>query len=275
MVVDGTPIERHDVGGVPVLVKREDQCCPFPGPAFSKMRGVEAHLRRRPESIIGVLDTYHSKAGWAVSQVCRDLGKRCIDYWPRYKSDHPDMLRETQRMAAEAGATLVSLPAGRSAILYHQASEAHRRLPDSYMIANALKLAESVEENCAEATRTIPLLPARGTVVISISSGTIVAGILQAFALAGADYQFLLHMGYSRSVEACRAYIEQQACCWEPLPVMTFVDEGYGYADRVDVPAPFPTNPYYDLKAWKWLAEDGCAERLASRGAVVFWNIGA
>jgi hypothetical protein len=50
-----------------------------------------------------------------------------------------------------------------------------------------------------------------------------------------------------------------------------FVDEGYAYGDRVSGTVPFPCNPYYDAKAWRWL------ERSASSlaGPVVFWNIGA
>ncbi len=55
----------------------------LPGPSFSKIRGVVAHIKNRPESVIGVLDTYHSKAGHAVAYVCNHLGRQCVDFWPR------------------------------------------------------------------------------------------------------------------------------------------------------------------------------------------------
>jgi len=124
MIVNNTPLETHELNGVPILVKREDLCCPFPGPSFSKIRGVVAHIKNRPESVIGVLDTYHSKAGWAVAYVCRELGKQCVDFWPRFKADNytgGPAPRFQQQQAAELGATLVDLQAGRSAILYHTA----------------------------------------------------------------------------------------------------------------------------------------------------------
>jgi hypothetical protein len=47
------------------------------------------------------------------------------------------------------------------------------------------------------------------------------------------------------------------------------VDEGYAYGDRVDVACPFPCDPYYDLKAWKWLTAR------EPREGILFWNIGS
>ena len=49
MVVDGTPLITYPAGNLEVIVKREDLCCPYPGPSFSKMRGVAAHIANRPE----------------------------------------------------------------------------------------------------------------------------------------------------------------------------------------------------------------------------------
>jgi hypothetical protein len=51
---------------------------------------------------------------------------------------------------------------------------------------------------------------------------------------------------------------------------LELIDEGYAYADRVDTPVPFPCNPYYDRKAWKWIVEN----RAALPGEIVMWNIG-
>jgi len=62
VIVSGTPVEQVDER---IWVKREDLCCPLPGPEFAKIRGVYSHIKNRPEDVIGVLDTYHSKAGWA------------------------------------------------------------------------------------------------------------------------------------------------------------------------------------------------------------------
>ena len=158
LVRPGTPVDRVRINGEVVLVKREDICSPFPGPQFSKIRGVVSHIAARPEQLIGVLDTYHSKAGWAVSYVCRALGKDCINFWPRFKADAFDHLREQQQMSRQHGAVLIPLKAGRSAILYHQArrqlGEVLSKYNDRYLMPNALKLPETITETAAEVLRT-------------------------------------------------------------------------------------------------------------------------
>jgi hypothetical protein len=273
-VTDNTPVEVYPAGSVQVLVKREDLCCPYPGPPFSKMRGVFAHVKAREEHVIGVLDTHHSKAGWAVSYACHMLMKETVNYWPRRKGDG-DELRPAQLMSQSHGAQLVALSAGRSAILYHRAKKDLReRFPDCYMMPNALKLPESVTENAAEAERTDLCVP---TLVISISSGTVAAGVIRGLHRAGRlPRRVIFHMGYSRSVPAARAYISQAAGLdFDELErhgnKLDFVDEGYSYADRATgTTAPFPCNLYYDLKAWKWLQIH--AAELSQ--PILFWNIG-
>lgn len=300
MLVNNTPVEVHTLRGIPIHVKREDLCAPLPGPMFSKMRGVVAHIKARPEPIIGVLDTLHSKAGWCVSYVCSQLGKQTVNFWPRYKRDPSDGLpREQQQRAAALGASMIDLPAGRSAVLYHSAKKylrAHHAADgEAYMMPNALKLPESITENAAEAVRTghFGALPSEGALVISISSGTVAAGVLrglvdtykawdciEAPANFFDSYKVFLHMGYSRSIDASRAYIEKMSGLTLPTDRCVFVDEGYGYADRISAEEhaliPFPCNPHYDGKAWNWLAKNNVAEQLhEEHGNVVLWNIGA
>jgi threonine dehydratase len=115
VVLTNTPLELYNVQGVPVLVKREDLCAPPPGPSFSKVRGVMAHLLTSPEGVIGVLDTYHSKAGQAVAWACRELGKSCVDFWPYYKAEIKAVgeggdiaLREPQQRARQGQPSLPS-----------------------------------------------------------------------------------------------------------------------------------------------------------------------
>lgn len=286
MITNLTPVESHVINGVEIRVKREDLCCPFPGPSFSKIRGVVAHIKNRPQTTIGVLDTLHSKAGWAVAYVCQHLGKQAVDYWPMYKKDQmgpsePWPPRIQQRHAKDLGAVPLALTAGRSAILYHSAKKLLREnWHDSYMMPNALKLPESITENAAEVVRTYQagLLPGAGTYVISISSGTVAAGVLLGLADVGVlrYVRIILHMGYSRSQDAVRSYLEK--CVGEPLPWdrIELVDEGYGYADTAPktAQAPFPCNAHYDLKAWSWLTRPENLSRVVAQGPIVFWNIG-
>ncbi len=269
LVFADTPVEFHRIGEHPVWVKREDLASPYPGPSFSKIRGVVTHIRNRREGLIGVLDTFHSKAGWAVSFVCSHLGKRCIDFYPRYKND-PGTLRPQQIEAEKNGARIVPLQATASWALYHQAKTLVGA--DGYMMPNALKLGESIEETEREALNTLELALAK-TVIIPISSGTIAAGVIRAALKQPVPPTILLHLGYSRSTAAILDYIEEKAPGARTLRILT-VDEKYQYKDpsRGDPGLKFPANPYYDLKAAHWLSRQPFS---AVEHPILFWNIGA
>lgn len=278
IVIQDTPLEKHILeapqGKRVVFVKREDLCCPN-GPHFSKIRGVQAHIRSKMKegiSTFGVLDTFHSQAGWAVAYICNHLGANCINYYPRYKGDALFTLRSQQREASDLGATLVSLPAGRSAILYHQAKKLLVEGNDeAYMMPNALMLPESVNETAIEFKRMLSrdFVPTGATFVISASSGTIAKGLIQGLRETGFKYkEVFVHLGYSRSIEAVKRYIGTL----EDTTVH-IVDEGYQYKDSVKVACPFPVNPYYDAKTWLWLV--GKSDLLKRYEPIVFWNIGS
>ena len=269
MIVNHTPVEEYNG----VWVKREDLCSTCSDPPFSKYRGVVTHLRKRPERVIGVLDTFHSKAGWAVAAACKLLGKRCVNYWPHYKAELAGRIREPQQMSKALGAELRELAAGRSAILYHRARKLLKEeFANSYMMPNALKLEESAEETAQELLGMD--LPYK-RYVVSVSSGTIAAGVLRGLSrVAGgvifhSPPQVFLHMGYSRSQEALRQYLHRLAPTF-PQSHVTLVDEGYAYTQAAEGKAPFPCNAFYDLKAWNWLMEQPWKGK-----DTLFWNIGA
>ena len=259
MLRENTPVEdyRKEYG---LLVKREDLACLRPGPQFSKTRGVYARVSSREEQLIGVLDTSHSQAGWAVARACQILGKRCINFYPQYKTD--TAIREPQQQAKALGAELHALPAGRSCILYHAA----RKLTEEqsgYMMPNALKLEESIRETAQE---TLGIAPP-DNVLIPISSGTIAAGVIRGF---GTAPTYLIHLGYSRPVEAVRRYLETASGVL--APTLEFIDERYSYKDsaRPGLTPPWPCNIYYDLKTFRWWTEN----RQYYPGKTLLWNIG-
>lgn len=274
MLRENTPIEdyQEEYG---LWVKREDKACVKPGPPFSKTRGVYAKIKSRPEELIGVLDTYHSQAGHAVARACQILGKQCINYYPEFK--YEPGLREPQLRAVELGATLKGLKAGRSAILFHQARK-DCELLGGYMMPNALKLIESVEETAKE----VPDL-SYDQVIIPISSGTIAAGVIRGFWERNCNEmpRFIIHMGYSRSKEQVEAYIIDKVDmedanlnvkAGEDLDQIHWeiVDEGYSYKDKArpgETP-PWPCSEYYDLKAFRWWINN------RRSGKTLFWNIG-
>lgn len=252
-----TPVEDH-TKKYGIFVKREDLACKPPGPPFSKARGVYAHILKRPEKVIGVLDTYHSQAGHAVARACQVLGKKCINYYPNFKYEPGP--REPQLKAKELGATLEPLQAGRSAILFHQAKKLCLAV-EGYMMPNALKLDESVEETAKECKGVYDLI------LIPVSSGTIASGVIKGF---GRTAHYLIHLGYSRSHDEVKAYIKDKAGF---APNLTIIDEKYAYKDKANkgVEPPWPCNDYYDLKAFRWWLKN----RDTYKGQkTLFWNIG-
>jgi hypothetical protein len=272
MLRSGTPIEDYRCEYA-LWVKREDLSCVPPGPPFSKARGVYARVSSRPEKLIGVLDTRHSQAGWAVARACQVLGKQAVCYYPDYK-DRIGEIREPQLRAEALGSVLAPLPAGRSAILYHRAKKDCESM-GGYMMPNALKLEESVTETAAEVPEGI-----FDNVLIAASSATIAAGVIRGFAEKETRWpKFLVHLGYSRSVEEVARYILQmggkavaESIEYEQNGGITIIDEGYAYKDKArpgETP-PWPCNEYYDLKAFRWWLEN----RRRYPGNTLFWNIG-
>jgi hypothetical protein len=271
MLREGTPLEdyRRQWG---LSVKREDKACTPPGPYFSKSRGVYARVSSREEEIIGVLDTRHSQAGFCVARACEILGKCCINYYPDFK--HEPGPRQPQLEAVAVGAVLKPLPAGRSAVLYHAARK-DIEARGGYMMPNALKLEESVEETAKEVERTSGRYD---WVLVSASSGTIAAGVIRGYVRSSmqqgiAAPQFIVHLGYSRSHKEVEKYlVEASGYCDFRVAI---VDEGYAYKDeaRAGSSPDWPCNVYYDLKAFRWWA-DGSGRGASYPGRVLFWNIG-
>lgn len=279
MCIPNTPVDdyRKQLG---LMVKREDLACPG-GPNFSKTRGVYAHVAKRSERFIGVLDTSHSQGGWAVARACELLGKTCVNFYPVRKGQN-GALSPIQQHSRDLGAQLLPLPAARSFVLYHRAKTWLAGHPDhaegtSYMMPNALKLMESVDETAAEVARTFKhrldnsVMP----VLVSASSGTIAAGVLRGLVERGWHGTLLLHMGYSRSRDAVVKYIGEMSGIGtgsHGYPPVEVIDEGYAYADaaRPGAEPPFPCNEYYDLKALRWWSKVG---REKYKEALL-WNIG-
>lgn len=272
---DGTPLEDHRTRWG-FWVKREDLSAREPGPPFSKTRGVCAHMATLPEGTteIGVLDTYHSQAGHAVAHAARALGLGVTNFYPEYK--HEPGHRAPQVRAEMLGARLVGLPAGRSAVLYHQAKKqlALKYGDKGYMMPNALKLPEMVAETARE-VRTLPPDFHPAVVVVPISSGTIAAGVIRGFLdRGGPTPMFILHMGYDRSPAAVFKYVAGKVGPGFDEVMVQLINEKYGYKD-VARPGPTPDwlcSPYYDLKAFRWWMRT--YPQRTDIPATLFWNIG-
>jgi hypothetical protein len=160
------------------------------------------------------------------------------------------------------------LPATKSSVLFYQARRIfYEKYPDGYLFPNGLKLEETQQATKQEVALYSPseLFEESANWVISVSSGTIAKGVARGLEEKGFRGTLVLHMGFSRSKEEMER--EFRSICRFNIRV---IDEGYEYKDCVDFPVPFPCNPYYDRKAWKWLVEN--VETLTD--PIVFWNIG-
>lgn len=272
MILNGTPWDCLNIKGRDVWVKREDLCCPYPGPAFSKVRGIEKYItdsmmRLCPPTRFGVVDSIHSKAGWGVSNICHDLNIPCTVFYPVLKKEGPE-LRPFQKMCDKMGAELIPLPATKSAVLWYQARKIFNgKYPEGILLPNGLKLNETIKQTSMEVEQYTPKHLLMGTWVISVSSGTIAAGVAEGLYNSGFMGKMIAHMGFSRSMPEMVCHLSKYNSCCE----IEIIDEGYEYKDKVDFAVPFPCNPYYDRKAWKWMVEH--IEEL--NGPIIFWNIGA
>jgi hypothetical protein len=267
-----TPWEEYEIDGRTINVKREDLCCEPPGPTFSKIRGVAERLSKVDKgTVIGVMDTRHSMAGWAVAYIGKQLGLQVLDFYPQLKGDN-GKLRDNQKMAKSLGAWLFPMEAGMSAVLFNRAKKIlNMNYPGySLMMPNGLKLQESVDATAEELCTTPRKLLVDGTWVIAISSGTLAAGVIKGLDTHNYMGKIVLHMGYSRSEDKVRQYVGSMAGYYNPRLII--VDEGYEYKDSVDNDwIPFPCNEFYDAKAFTWLARN--VQNL--KPPIVFWNIGS
>jgi len=265
-IFHNTPVLKYKIGHKTINVKREDLCCSEGSPRFAKIRGLEAYLRKLKERnivTVGVLDSVHSKAGWGTAWLCKQMNMKCILYYPSRKH-HPDVMSESQVQAKGLGATLLPVPAGRQTILWYQVRKLLARdYPNSSMLPNGLTLNECAEATYYECFNT-PDKFFGGTVVISVSTGTIARGVAQYLKQYHPKTKMIIHMGYDRSKKTVEKIVDYHN--------IEIINEGYEYKDRSNVECPFPCNPYYDLKAWEWLLKTdlGCL-----KSPILFWNIGA
>ncbi len=256
-----TPIYPYRCAALDVLVKRDDLYAGEPAPPLAKLRGVRRHLEHWSGQPIAAFDTRVSKAGWGVAAICAEHGWPCTVYYPRRKG-LGDGAGESQRRAAELGADLFALPAGRTAIVY-AAARVQARARGEHLLPLGLTLPETVTEVAAE-MRRVRREAEFATLVVSVGTGTILSGLL-----AGLDGRPVSVWGITAGMSAERVR-RRVAANLGGLPPLQLVVAG-DYYTPAEGEAPFPCHPYYDLKAWRWLETWGGS--LAE--PVLFWNIGA
>lgn len=266
-----TPIIRYGE----IDVKREDLCVvQEPGdlelPRLAKLRGADRLLRSLKEKgieNIGVFDTRVSKAGWGVAALCNKLGLNCYCYFPLLKGN---LIEKQQGMANAWGAKLKKLKGGRTAILYYRAKKDIEKLPNSYMLPLGLVCVETVQA-VAEVAKE---LPKYGTIVVCTGTGTILAGIVAGLHEGNLPKRVIgvsCGMSVKKQLKRILGLLEQVGYTKIPESFeikLEMSDRDYYEPDNIETP--FPSHPYYDKKAWRWLL----AHEQSLEKPILFWNIG-
>jgi len=171
----------------------------------------------------------------ALALAARDAGKRATIFVAERKTPTP----ETQA-ALDAGANVVGVPQGRYSVVQCRAREyaaehGARYLPPGFADPEFLA-------GVAERARSTRLEP--HTVVVTVGSGALCRGLM----LGWPDAYFIaVKVGMRPDVGRAEIVVAPEE-----------------YSHVADEPPPFPSAPYQDAKAWRFVSHD--------RG-VVFWNI--
>lgn len=273
MMFPDPPVESHTLCGLPVYVVRDDLCSPFPGPNFSKVRGVYARLRHLAEegtTTVSSQDTGISRVGWGVSWLCRQLGLRHINVYAQRQD-----INFYQRMSRAWGGELLPVHGSFSSAMRAQADKAITPLADSY---TALPIGLSMPETLWEHADLMRRLDSRlfsGTVVVVASSGTIAASLLYAMGVIGATgdlfvIQSSTFSNRERKIETLVHSALAQGAPMHSSPKLILRTPGWKYTESFPEPPPFPSDIYLDRKAWAWL----WGNVRALRPPITFWNVG-
>jgi len=272
MIREDTPIEEYEIKGKTIYVKREDLTTTFPGPNNSKIRGVLSYLQKLKEQDItkvGVLDTKISRAGWIVSYVASNLGLTVYDFYPKYKDDKN--LRFTQIMAKSFGANLVEQRAGRQSIRYTQAKKFMQSV-GGVMLPDMLKLKEAVIEN-AKVVESMDKELLKGSIIVPTGSATILSGVLAGLCnlgLTNTNVYGILAANVTPKSRIANITSLLGELNFRPKPRVKIINAGFEYLTSCNISTPFPSDIYYDKKAWLWLIKN--LEKL--REPILFWNVG-
>lgn len=280
-----TPIEKMELKGFPLYVKREDLSCSYPGPPFAKVRGVYLKLLKLKESgieTVGYMETSLSMASWGISYLSRKIGLKVVVFYPKYKEGYRYEQEKQLKKWKEFNVEFYPIEKpGRQKINTYIAKKKLLELyPNSIMLDQGLPFEETVEE----VSKQIDLCPKEilgGSLIVSVGSGTILSGIIKGLINN-------LHLEKTMNIYGITAFPQNIKTKKHKIEKMSktflnkwgffsnkninliLLDLGYKYEQKEEIECPFPCSKYYDRKAWKWLNEN--IEKLTQ--PIIFWNIG-
>src|SRR3990167_8445128 len=174
-----TPIEKYNIYGKEIFVKREDLFLASYQPlipGLAKLRGARKLLTKlngNDIKKIAVFDTRISKAGQGISFLCKELKLECAVGFPLLKEQEKlGILDERQKISQMLGAKLIPMKAGRTAVCYAQFK--NKMKEEGYAVLPlGLTCHETVEEVSVISSRIKHVK----TIVLSTGTGTIATGV--------------------------------------------------------------------------------------------------
>lgn len=266
--IQDTPVEEHQG----YYVKREDLACLPPGPPFAKVRGLYKHLQAvkdRGVKVVGYYDTSISMATYGICYFSQIIGLKPVVYHYRYA----DGLKHNQELQLKVwekyGAEVHVIESANMQKI--QASRARNRFnemyPDGVFLEPGLKFDETLDE-VEKQVLTLPEHDLGGTIVICTGSGTMCAGVLRGLQKRGVSQQVIGVLAHDKSKDNMKKSILDRSGGWKGD--LEIIDYGYEYTQAEFCKAPFPSCPYYDRKAYKFMIDS--LDKLQK--PVLFWNIG-
>jgi 1-aminocyclopropane-1-carboxylate deaminase/D-cysteine desulfhydrase-like pyridoxal-dependent ACC family enzyme len=270
-------IERYKVNEKEIVVVRDDIPFPFPSPNFSKIRGLEIRMKKLADDgvkNIAVQDTIMSRCGWGASYLAEQHGIKCYNFYSRRKNG-TDFYR---KMSESFGATTIPLMGTHQRIARQMAEKWLKKkgIKDYHFLPIGLSMPETIEEH-VKLIEELPRYLFEGTLIVCVSSGTILSGLLSGIIKKGYQpkvYGIQVHSWKNReqtisnkislSNKTRNLFGDYKSIDWQ------IIDMGYEYLDFVKEAPPFPCDRYLDRKAWSYVVK--FSESLKT--PIVFWNIG-
>jgi hypothetical protein len=207
-------------------------------------------------------------AGWGVAYVCAKLGVQAVIYDPQYVREDfrgAEILTLHRKMWDKFGAIVNPIKASMVKVNYNICK---KHLESTYSNAIMLPLGLPFEDSI-EATReqldTIQNL--YNSIVVCVGSGTITAGLLRG-EKEKPIYGVMSRTGNKELMH--KKILKKSGCILFTGENLKIIDEGWHYTEKSNWECPFPSHPYYDLKAWEWLVNN--INKIPK--PVLFWNIG-
>ena len=286
-MIQSTPIQEYKIGASKIFVKREDLACLPPGPPFAKVRGlypVLQKLKKEGITTFGYMETSISMAGWGLSYFCKKMGLKAVIFYPLYKDGEKDNQLFQFEKWRQFGAEIYPLEKPNRLMInwYRARSLLKNKYLNAVMLPQGLPFEETVQNVTEEMMKDSEIFQAVKTIVACAGSGTMLAGILRGMHLieeknkTQTKPEIFGILVSPKSTERMRKNILKMGKMLEPgffsfQGKLEILDAGYEYTDKEDCYCPFPCNPYYDRKAWKWMKDNISL----LNPPLLFWNIGA